>query len=191
MYDDPVHQSDGNSATRAVPRARSLKIESEIIFAVKHPIPAGADAAAALAASEWLALGFAIIDCPFPEGKFQPSDFVTSFGLHAAVLIGDRLPVDAEQIPALADGLANFKLRMKKQSQLVEEGWGRNCLRSPALCLAELGTAIQRRFPNQPLRAGEIVSSGTLTAGHLRGPGDRWTAEIEGLPLPALSLKLE
>ena len=38
------------------------------------------------------------------------------------------------------------------------------------------------------LRAGEIVSSGTLTAGHLTGPGDTWTAELEGIPFPNLSL---
>jgi 2-keto-4-pentenoate hydratase len=63
-------------------------------------------------------------------------------------------------------------------------------LRSPALCLAELGAAIVRRFPNQPLRAGEIVSSGTLTAGHPTETGDLWIAEVEGLRLPPLTLRL-
>jgi len=191
MYDDTVHQSDSNSATGAVPHARSLKIEPEIVFGLKQPIAAGADASAALATTDWLALGFEIIDCPFPEWKFQPSDFVASFGLHAALVIGERVPVRSQQIPTLVEELAGFKLRMKKDGELVEEGSGRNCLRSPALCLAELGAAIQRRFPDEPLSAGEIVSSGTLTAGHLTSPGDRWTAEVEGLALPGLTLELE
>ena len=69
---------------------------------------------------------------------------------------------------------------------------GRNCLKSPALCLAELGAAVPRRFPSEPLSAGEIVSSGTLTAGHLTGRGDVWTVEVEGpdLILPPLTLRL-
>jgi 2-keto-4-pentenoate hydratase len=45
-----------------------------------------------------------------------------------------------------------------------------------------------RRSPDEPLRSGEIISSGTLTAGHLTEPGDRWTVEVEGLALPPLAL---
>jgi len=63
-------------------------------------------------------------------------------------------------------------------------------LKSPALCLAEMGAAIARRFPNEPLSAGEIVSSGTLTGGHSTEWGDVWTVEVEGLPLPPLTLTL-
>src|SRR5207302_157733 len=191
MYDDTVHQSDANSATGSVPHARSLKIEPEIVCGLKQPITAGADAPAALAARDWLALGFEIIDCPFPEWKFQPSDFVAAFRLHAALVIGERLPVHSVLIPALPMTSHASKLPMKKDGELVEEGSGRNCLRSPALCLAEVSSAVQRRFPDEPLSAGKIVSSGTLTAGHLTGPGDRWTAEVEGLAFPALTLKLE
>ncbi len=79
---------------------------------------------------------------------------------------------------------------MSKNGEFVEEGSGRNTLRSPALCLAELSAAIVRRFPTPPLTAGEIVSSGTLTAGHPTDRGDLWTAEVDGLPLPSLTLRL-
>jgi 2-keto-4-pentenoate hydratase len=190
MYDDTVQYSDSNSATLSLPHRRSLKIEPEIVFGLKQPILAeGLDAMAALESTEWLALGFEIIDCPFPEWKFQPSDFVASFGLHAALVTGTRVPV-RPLIATLVDQLARFKVRMSKNGEFVEEGSGRNSLKSPALCLAELGAAIVRRFPNQPLSAGEIVSSGTLTAGHLTDTGDRWTAEIEGISLPSLTLHL-
>ena len=64
--------------------------------------------------------------------------------------------------PVLVNELSQFKVRVSKRGEFVEEGSGRNSLKSPALCLAELGAAIVRRFPNQPLSAGEIVSSGTL-----------------------------
>jgi len=191
MYEDTVHYSEGNSATLALPRRRSLKIEPEIVFGLKHAIDSETlDGTAALEGTEWLALGFEIIDCPFPEWKFQTSDFVASFGLHAALVVGERKPVQPEMISTLVDQLARFKVRMSRNGEFVEEGSGRNSLRNPALCLAELGAAILRRFPNEPLSSGEIISSGTLTAGHPTDKGDIWTAEVEGLPLRSLTLRL-
>jgi 2-keto-4-pentenoate hydratase len=188
MYEDTVHQ---NSATLTLAHPRSLKIEPEIVFGLKQPITtAGIDAIAALEHTDWLAIGFEIIDCPFPEWQFQPSDFVASFGFHAALVLGEKIPVQSTLIVELADALPRFKVRISKDGNVVEEGSGRNCLRSPALCLAELSAAILRRFPREPLSAGEIVSSGTLTAGHPTGSCDVWTVEVEGLSLPSLTLQL-
>jgi 2-keto-4-pentenoate hydratase len=190
MYNDTVHFTDHNSATLTLAHSRSLKIEPEIVFGLKDPVGEGLDAAGALAATGWLALGFEVIDCPYPEWKFQPSDFVASFGLHAALVIGDKINIQPESIPRLVEELPRFKVRMSRSGAFVEEGSGKNSLRSPALCLAELGAAIARRFPSQPLSATEIVSSGTLTAGHPTEKGDLWTADVEGIALPSLTLKL-
>src|SRR5208282_1069621 len=202
MYDDTVHYSESNSSTLSIAHPRSLKIEPEIVFGLKQPLMNdGTETpdAAALASTDWLAVGFEIIDCPFPEWQFQPSDFVASFGLHAALVVGERVDVRQDLRPdsivALLDELPRFKVRMScsnssKNGEFVEEGSGRNSLRSPALCLAELSAAIVRRFPTEPLSAGEIVSSGTLTSGHPTGRGDLWTVEVEGLSLPPLTLRL-
>ena len=191
MYDNTVHYSDGNSAALTLAHSRSLKVEPEIVFGLKQPVTgASSDAAAALACVDWLAIGFEIIDCPFPDWKFQPSDFVASFGLHTGLVIGERMQVRPDLIASLLNQLPQFKVRVSKNGDFVEEGSGRNSLKSPALCLAELGAAIARRLPNEPLSAGEVVSSGTLTAGHFAGNGDVWTVEVEGLSLPPLTLAL-
>jgi 2-keto-4-pentenoate hydratase len=194
MYDDTVHYSENNAATLTLAHPYSLKIEPEIVFGLKQPVVTeGAntpDASAALASVDWLAVGFEIIDCHFPQWQFQPSDFVASFGLHTALVIGERMPVRPDSISVLVEELARFKVRMLKNGEFVEEGSGRNCLRSPALCLAELSASIARRFPTQPLGTGEIVSSGTLTAGHSTDRGDLWTVEVEGLSLQPLTLRL-
>jgi 2-oxo-3-hexenedioate decarboxylase len=133
MYDDTVHYSDRNSATLTLPHRRSLKIEPEIVFGLKQPIPTegaeGVDAAtAALASTDWLAVGFEIIDCPFPEWQFQPSDFVASFGLHAALVVGERVEVRSDvrpdRIATLVDELSRFKVRVSKKGEFVEEGSG-------------------------------------------------------------------
>src|ERR1700746_1791298 len=137
MYDDTVHYSDRNSATLSVAHPRSRKIEPEIVFGLREPpnLEGAPDAAAALMRTEWLAIGFEIIDCPFPEWKFQPSDFVASFGLHAALVVGERVQIRPDMIAMLVDQLARFKVRTGKNGEFVEEGSGKNSLNSPALCL--------------------------------------------------------
>lgn len=191
MYDDTVHFSDGNSATLGIAHPRSLKIEPEIVFGLKQAVTGSTqDAAAALASTDWLAIGFEIIDCPFPAWKFQPSDFVACFGLHAVLVVGERVQVRPDLIPELVNELPRFKVRLSRNGVFVEEGSGKNSLKSPALCLAELAAAVERRFPSEPLTTGEIVSSGTLTAGHATGRGDVWTVAVEGLTLPPLTLRL-
>jgi 2-keto-4-pentenoate hydratase len=192
MYDDTVHYAENNNAALSLPHPRLLKIEPEIVFCLKRPInEQGLDAASALACVDWLALGFEIIDCPYPEWKFQPSDFVASLGLHAALVVGEKMSLGPDSITRLADELPRFTLKMSRNGEFVDEGSGKNSLRSPALCLAELGAAIARRFPDEPLSAGELVSSGTLTAGHETVSGDRWTAAVSGLGLPPLSLHMK
>jgi 2-keto-4-pentenoate hydratase len=198
MYDDTVHYSTGNDAALAVKHPRSLRVEPEIVFGLKKPVvgenaggnAVAPDALSALGCAQWLAIGFEIIDIPFPHGQFQAVDFVASFGLHAALLVGERVYVNSNNIGALVDELARFTVRVSKNGEFVEEGAGRNCLRSPALCLAELSAAIAKRFPDEPLSVGEVVSSGTLTGGHPASGGDVWTVDVQGLSVPSLTLRL-
>ena len=189
MYDDTVRLADGNAGSVSLAAMCSPKIEPEIVFKLKTPIgPGPLEAAAVLESVEWLALGFEIIDCVFPDWKFQPVDFVASFGLHAGLVVGEPLRVDAYTIPQLVEQLPRFTVKLLKNGELVGEGSGRNSLRSPALCLGELGAAILRRSPKEPLAAGELISSGTLTESQPIAPGETWTAVVEGLDLPTLTL---
>lgn len=188
LYDDTVQHAAANMATLDVGRMCSPKIEPEIVFKMRQPLDGAGDAARALEAAEWLALGFEIIDCVFADWKFQPPDFVAAFGLHAALVIGEPLPIHPEAIPALAAQLSRFTVCLRKGGQIVAEGSGRHSLRSPALCLEELAAAIARRSPGEPLSAGELVSSGTLTDAQPIAAGESWTAVVDGIELPPLAL---
>ena len=143
--------------------------------------------AAVLDAVEWIALGFEIIDCVYQDWKFQPADFVASYGLHAALIVGAPMAVTPANAPALVEALAAFKVQLLRNGEPVEQGGGRNSLRSPALCVAELATAISRRAGAEPLAAGDLVSSGTLTESRLIAPGSL-AAAVDGLDLPGLTL---
>src|SRR3954462_15185979 len=162
LYDDTVHYASGGAATLSIARMYSPKIEPEIVFRLKRPLTDGdTDPAAVLAAVEWIALGFEIIDCASPEWKFQPADFVAAYGLHAALVVGPHRAVEAGAIPALVDQLAAFKVRLLKNGDVAEEGSGKAALRSPALCAAEVASAVMRRADPEPLAAGELISTGT------------------------------
>src|SRR4029079_726857 len=187
MYDDTVRYADTNVATLSLAKTISPKIEPEIVFKMKAPINAGiTEAAAALEAVESLALGFEIIDCPYADWKFQPADFVGAYGLHGALIVGEPRPVTAANISEFVDQLPKFKVRLLKDGQLVEEGSGRKSLRSPALCRAELASAMAKQDGAEPLAAGDLVSSGTLTESTAIQPGATWTALVEGVDLPTL-----
>ena len=188
MYDDTVRYAHDGAASLPLVNRVAPKIEPEVVFKLKKPMVAGLDAAAVLDGVEWLALGFEIIDCVFPDWKFQPPDFVAAYGLHAGLIVGSPRPVQATDIPALVKQLPRFKVRLSKNGQLVEEGSGRNSLRSPALCVAELAAALARQSPSHPLEAGELISSGTLTESQPMAAGDTWSATVDGLDLPGLTL---
>lgn len=182
MYADTVQYASGGQASLSIARMTAPKIEPEIVFKVKEPV-AGADPVAILAGVEWLAVGFEIIDCVYPDWQFQPVDFVAAYGLHAALVIGEPVRVTSENIPVFADQLAKFKLTLSRNDELVEEGSGRNSLRSPALCLGELARVTT-------LAPGSLVSSGTLTTPTPIAAGESWTAAVDGLGLQGLVLRV-
>jgi len=180
MYDDTVKYAENGAASLSLTGMCSPRIEPEIVFKLKDRIPSDTPTAP-LKAVEWLALGFEIVDCVYPNWTFQPADFVASFGLHAGLIVGEPVHVGPEMIAALAAELPTFNVRLLKDGQLIEEGSGRNSLGSPALSLGELAAAIGRQPGAEPLAAGELISSGSLTASHPVAGGQRWTFEVEAL----------
>jgi 2-oxo-3-hexenedioate decarboxylase len=190
MYDDTVTMADRHSGALSLSRMCSPRLEPEIVFRLREPIePGEPDPAAALRSVEWIALGFEIVDSIYEDWTFQPPDFVAAYGLHAALIVGNPHPIDAAGIPALVEQLSAFRVRLLRHGTPVAEGSGRNCLRSPALCLGVLAAAIATRTPDEPLAGGELVSSGTLTEAQPIVPGEAWTASVDGLPLPDLTLR--
>jgi len=189
MYDRTVQYATSGHASLSIERMIAPKIEPEIVVKLKKPV-ASVEAAGVLDAVEWLALGFEIIDCVFQNWKFQPADFVAAFGLHAALIVGERRTVGPEMIAPLVDQLPQLTVRLLKGGELVDEGSGKNALRSPALCVGELAAAISRQEGAEPLAADELVSTGTLTASHPVTSGEQWRVEVEGVALPDLTLNI-
>jgi 2-oxo-3-hexenedioate decarboxylase len=190
MYDDTVHDAAAGEATLSVARMRAPRLEPEIVVKLASPLRPGVDAAGALEAAEWYAFAFEVVDCPFPEWKFQPGDFMASLGLHAALVVGEPRAVRREAIPELVDRLGAFTVKLSKDGQVIQEGGGKNVLDNPALCLAEFAAAVAEQPGAEPLRPGELISTGSLTVAPPIAAGERWSVAAQGLDLPALSLRL-
>ena len=188
IYDDTVRYADWNDATLSIASMIGPKIEPEIVFRLSQT-PASSDPVAVLEAIEWYALGFEIIDCVFPDWKFQPADFVAARGLHAALVVGEPVYVEPDDIPGLVNDMADFTVRLLKNNELVEEGAAKNVLKSPVLCVAELREALERRG-GETLKAGDIISTGTLTTSLPMTAGDVWIASLSGIPPSSLTLRI-
>jgi len=188
IYDDTVRYADWNDAKLSIASMLSPKIEPELVFKLART-PASTDPTAVLEATEWYALGFEITDCVFPGRTFQPADFVAARGLHAALVIGEPVYVEPEDIAKLVTDMAAFTVRLLRNNEMVEEGAATNALESPVLCVAELGEALKRRG-GETLQAGDVISTGTLTTSLPIAAGDVWIASLSGIPPSSLTLRV-
>ena len=174
MYDDTV-QLRGERRRDAVCRAMySPKIEPEIVFRLKRPLePGDLEPAAVLDAVEWLALGFEIIDCVFPDWKFQPADFVASFGLHAALVVGEPRAVEPGY-PGAGRQLPGSTAADQRTASWWRKEPGRTRFAVRRSVSGSSPPAIARQPGAEPLAAGELISTGTLTNSHPIAPGETW-----------------
>ena len=115
---------------------------------------------------------------------------MASLGLHAALLVGEPRPVRPGEARRLIDQLGAFTARLSKNGQVVQEGGGKNVLENPALCLAEFVSVLPAQKFAEPLRPGELVSTGSLTMAPAVSVGERWQVEGEGLDVAPLTVDL-
>ncbi len=189
MYDNTVSYADWNDGTLSIASMLTPKIEPEIVFKLAQT-PASADPTAVLEATEWIALGFEVVDCVFRDWKFRPVDALAAGGVHVALIVGEPVYIEPDNIEQLVKELGDFSVRLLKNGQLVEEGSGKNVLESPALCVGELNDAMKRRT-GSPLQAGDVITTGALTNSPLMTAGDTWIASLSGIPPSALTLRIK
>ena len=166
------------------------RIEPEVVFGLKAPVPETEDAEAILASVEWLAPGFEIVQSHFPDWKFTAADCTAAFGLHGALVVGSPLNVTAENRARIAAALPAFTLELRRGATLVDTGVGANVLGSPALALAHLARVLATQPWAPPLAAGEVITTGTVTDAWPVKPGETWTSDYGTLGIRGLTLTL-
>jgi 2-oxo-3-hexenedioate decarboxylase len=187
VYDSTVHHVR-EEAPLAVERLLQPRIEPEIQLHFRRTPPVTRDEQAILESIDWIAQGFEIVQCPFPDWDFAAVDAIAAFALHGALVIGTPVPVS--EIENCADKLRRFEVVLSRDGVQQARGVGANVLGSPLLGFAHLAEvlSLQSRFP--PVQAGEIVSTGTLTSPMPVSAGEKWRTMISGIDLPALSISI-
>jgi 2-oxo-3-hexenedioate decarboxylase len=188
VYDSTVSHAEGDRATVRVADLPEPRIEPEIVLHFARRPPVTRDPEAILASIDWIAHGFEIVQSVFPGWKFRAPDTMAAFALHGRLVIGT--PVRVAGIADCAAKLAGFRILLLRGGEVRAEGGGANVLDSPLLAFAHLADLLERQPGFAPVQAGEIVSTGTLTAALPVKPGETWSTRLDGLPLPGLALTL-
>ena len=154
------------------------RIEPEIVVGFGADVPTMADRDAIAEAVAWAAAGLEVVHCHFEGWEMTPAEAVADGGVHAALAIGPRAAVSANAVRSL--GAATCQLLL--DGVVTGTGSGADVLGGPLDALYWL----LKGLPDG-LRAGEIVTTGTLTQAMPIQPGQRWehrlSASIELEPV--------
>lgn len=188
MFDASVRDlaaADGAFALGALPEPR---IEPEIALGLARAPDPGMDDADLLACLAWVAPAFEIVASHFPGWAFSAADATAAFGVHGALLVGERCAV-AHDPDGWRTRLSTFTVALCDADRVRAEGHAGNVLGGPLDALRFLQRDLADRPELPPLAAGEIVTTGTLTEALPVAPGERWTARFAGIPLAPIEVR--
>lgn len=146
------------------------------------------DEQAILESIDWIAQGFEIVQCPFPDWNFSAVDTIAACAVHGALVIGT--PVAVSEIENCSEKLRRFEVVVSRDGRQQARGIGANVLGSPLLAFAYLAEVLSLQSRFEPVQAGEVVSTGTLTGPMPVSAGEEWSTTMSGIDLPGLSMSI-
>jgi 2-oxo-3-hexenedioate decarboxylase len=189
VWSNTVHMADDDTGALGLQDLAQPRIEPEVVFKLRSDLGASERPDEVLAAVEWLAPGFEIVQCHFPDWQFTLSDCTADFGLHARLFVGTPVPVDDDNADAIIAALPTFELALSRDGSVAARGVGANVLDGPLHALAYLTRVLAQQPRFSPLRSGEIVTTGTITDAQPVRPGERWESDYGDLGLRGLSVR--
>ncbi|WP_327787103.1 2-keto-4-pentenoate hydratase [Rhabdonatronobacter sediminivivens] len=167
------------------------RIEPEIAFRLARAPEPGMTPREVMTCVSGVCAGFELVQSLFAGWKFEAADTVAALGLHGAFLHGPFVEVSPVDQADWAAALASFGTTLRCNGTVADEGHARNVLGGgPLVALAHLADLVRRTPHAAPLKAGEIVATGTLTRALPVAPGEVWQARFDGLPLDAIEIAL-
>lgn len=163
------------------------RIEPEIVLHFREAPAVGAREPEILRCIDWIAHGIEIVQSHFPDWKFKAADTVADNGLHGALIIGPYIDVDqlGDNLPS---DLETFSLELSCDGEVKEKGYGRNVLGSPLTAVAHLLKLLHSQGDVAPIKAGEVITTGTITKAYPIKPGERWSTRLDGIALSGFEL---
>ena len=151
------------------------KAEGEIAFRLKRDlIGPGISNADVLAATECVMPCFEVVDSRIENWNIKIQDTVADNASCGLFVLNEDAAVDPRDID-----LATCSMVVTKNGSLLSTGAGAAALGSPVNCVAWLANTLGRF--DIPLKAGEIILSGSLVPLEPVVPGDEMTVSVGGM----------
>jgi 2-oxo-3-hexenedioate decarboxylase len=190
MYDTTVRHVDPAGAVFDLASVVEPRIEPEITLSLKRAPEPGMDEAALLECLDWVAHGFEVVQSLFPGWKFQAPDTVAAFGLHGALMLGPKHAVSAANAREWLARLTSFEVQLSRNGTVVDTGHARNVLGGPLSALRNVVEVLAKDKVNQPLAAGEFITTGTVTRAFPIAKDEVWSTEFSGAPFEGLTVRI-
>lgn len=165
-----------------------VKIEPEIVFGLREVPRKGSTVAQVLACVDWVAHGFEMVASHIEDWRFTPPQAAADFGLHIALLVGTRVPI--ADIADADRALRDFDIELLCDGESRDRGTGASVLGHPLNAIVFLVNALADAPQLPPLRPGEVITTGTLTAALPVRAGETWTTRIKGIELPGMTVTM-
>lgn len=163
------------------------RIEPEIAFGLKAEPRATMDNAEIVRCIDWVAHGFEIVHTHFADWRFRRGDCFADDALHGRLIVGPRVPIDRFADPAAE--LRVLQVELWRDGQVIDRGVGSNVLDGPVDALRQWVEAMQAQLRRWPIRAGDVVTTGTLTDAWPMAAGMRFETRLSDPRLSGLTLE--
>ena len=187
VWDSTTELLDAPSCVLSLRGLSQPRLEPEIAFGLaRDPRPAMSleelrDCIA------WAAHGFEVVHTHFDGWRFTAPDTAADFALHGRLRVGPRVPV--HDWPTMGADLAALRVELACDGEAKDRGVASIVLDGPLHALKAMVEAMAKTTPFWSIRAGEVVTTGTITDAWPLAPGQRWSTIVSEPRLQGLALQ--
>jgi 2-oxo-3-hexenedioate decarboxylase len=186
VWNTTMAQVQGTSQETSLAGLVQPRLEPEVMFGFAREPRAGMTCAQLAGCLEWVAHGFEIVHTHFDGWRFAAADTVADFALHGRLFVGPRVPVSS--FGDLRAELAALRVELRADGRTVDQGVGTNVLDGPLDALRIWVDAMHAQLVRWPIRAGDVVTTGTITDAYPMAPGHRYESVLSDERLAGLAL---
>ena len=195
MFEESVTRTGPGGQAPAISMAGAVepKIECEVVVVLRSTPERGDRGAAVARHVAEIGLGFEVVDSPYPGWNMRPADAVAAGGIHHGLAVGPLVPVDDPEAVAAAMAALVVSMTRAPADDLaaavhVADGTGRMVLGNPLDAVGVL--AEMAADQGNPLQAGEVITTGTLTPPLPAAAGEFYGATAAAKIVPSAEVVL-
>ncbi|MEH7333842.1 2-keto-4-pentenoate hydratase [Neobacillus drentensis] len=163
-----------NNGIIALDQLFQPKVEAEIAFVLRKDLQGPSlTMEDVLEATDYIVPALEIVDSRIIDWRIKLQDTIADNASCGLYVLGD------EKFSVADLDLTQIEMKLFRNGELMNTGYGSDVLGHPAACVAWLANKLSEY--NVILKAGEVILSGALSAAIAADKGDRFTAGFTGL----------